>query len=643
MAAGPAGRRILAVAAPFTEGWRDMLARDSRRLSEAGAAADPEPLLPPHTTTASRRHRGAAPARLPAFFPSPLDDLPGLTPAEQFPGGNRSDALALSPGARFRFPPDTMGAIGPAHFVQCINFVVNVYSRTGLRLGSVRNDSFFAVAQGGTTFPRNGVSDPRILFDPRSGRWFAAIIDFGQPVNHANDAILAVSRTADPTGVWDKYVLPVGVPDSGGTGFLNDYPTLGLDENGVYVGFNVYDLSYEVAAAYFSIVAAPKRPLVGRVPYLGAVTRFDVDDLFTPFTADNLDPVAPSDPAWILGLDPAAELRELTADLRCRTLRWRRGAPVLSDTFVLPTAAQAGVLDPPSLGALLPVDGGDSRLMGVTLRGHHLWTSHHVGVNGQGQADGADRLAAEWFDLDVSGPAPRISQTGRVFDPAGANPRSYFYPSIMVNGQDHALMGFSGSSADEYVGAYASSRLATDPPGTMRGVQQLQPGLGPYTAAAVEVGDSRNRWGDYSYTSVDPIDDMTFWTTQEYASLPDTSLPETRSGIWATWISQVMAPPPSLEPRRYTGRAGQRQTLLLRGTGFFEPGPGFPSHLQARIAGGRVNGTSNYRVLQVKPVAVTVAFDLSESASPGPRDVVLRNPDGQTAVLPGAFVVRRAP
>ena len=48
-------------------------------------------------------------------------------------------------------------------------------------------------------------------------------------------------------------------------------------------------------------------------------------------------------------------------------------------------------------------------------------------------------------------------------------------------------------------------------------------------------GSGRNRWGDYSYTSLDPNDDMTMWTIQEYAT--------STSNIWGTWISQLIAPP----------------------------------------------------------------------------------------------------
>ena len=42
-------------------------------------------------------------------------------------------------------------------------------------------------------------------------------------------------------------------------------------------------------------------------------------------------------------------------------------------------------------------------------------------------------------------------------------------------------------------------------------------------------------WGDYSATSLDPIDALTFWTVQEYAA-PHFG---TTNKVWGTWIGAV--------------------------------------------------------------------------------------------------------
>src|SRR4029078_9668115 len=69
-------------------------------------------------------------------------------------------------------PPDTTGAIVPMRFFEVINGGAAVYNRsTGARLSLVTMDTFFSIAGG--VFPHQGSFDPRLLFDRRSGHWFA--------------------------------------------------------------------------------------------------------------------------------------------------------------------------------------------------------------------------------------------------------------------------------------------------------------------------------------------------------------------------------------------------------------------------------------------------------------------------------------
>src|SRR5262249_9396578 len=105
-----------------------------------------------------------------------------------------------------QIPPDTMGAIGPNHVMETVNGAVAIYNKAGVLQGSmVTLNSFFTLTVGGTTYPRNGSTDPRILYDAHTGHWFASCIDINNGSSN-NALILAVSRTSDPTGIWDKYV-----------------------------------------------------------------------------------------------------------------------------------------------------------------------------------------------------------------------------------------------------------------------------------------------------------------------------------------------------------------------------------------------------------------------------------------------------
>src|SRR5678810_996024 len=78
---------------------------------------------------------------------------------------------------------------------------------------------------------------------------------------------------------------------------------------------------------------------------------------------------------------------------------------------------------------------------------------------------------------------------------------------------DHAgnlALGFSASSSFIYPQIRYAGRLATDPPNTLaQGEAHLFDGTGSQSG-------NGNRWGDYSAMTVDPVDDCTFWYTQEY-------------------------------------------------------------------------------------------------------------------------------
>ena len=54
---------------------------------------------------------------------------------------------------------------------------------------------------------------------------------------------------------------------------------------------------------------------------------------------------------------------------------------------------------------------------------------------------------------------------------------------------------------------------------------------------------TRNRWGDYSHTVIDPVNDRDLWTVQEYARLRvGTTGQGTNDSRWGTWWAKLNAP-----------------------------------------------------------------------------------------------------
>src|SRR5438093_8742953 len=89
------------------------------------------------------------------------------------------------------------------------------------------------------------------------------------------------------------------------------------------------------------------------------------------------------------------------------------------------------------------------------------------------------------------------------------------------------------STSGLYPSAATNGRLRTDAANSLNTTVAIAfQGTNRYS----QVSSSRNRWGDYSQTWVDPSDDQTLWTFQEYCPARNT---------WATRAIQLKAPPPA--------------------------------------------------------------------------------------------------
>jgi hypothetical protein len=480
-------------------------------------------------------------------------------------------------------------------------------------------NSFFTITVGATTYPRGGATDPRLIYDRRSGHWFACVIDINGSVNNA--LILTVSRTNDPTGLWDKYVTTVGTAS-----LFADYETLGMDDNGVYFGANMFTSTTNPEVR---ILATPKAPLIAGSPSLGTVSVFTgITDMYgSPQPSYNFDTVSGTGACWFL-----AASTTVFANINYRKITWSGSVPSISSTTVLTTnsyGSNAGALTAPASGSSPAISIGDDRILTAVVRGGKLWATRGVPVNSSGTSASADRSACEWFQLDASGPTLSVLQQGRVFDPSAAPFRFYYYPSITVSGQGDVAMGFSGSKSTEFIGSYFTGRLSSDPLNTMGTIDILKAGLAAYS---VTFGGSRNRWGDFSFTSVDPNDDMTLWTIQEYANTHSATF---GSDTWGTWAAQLKAPLPATPSMTDTSvtQGNTNVNVVVTGTsssgsGFFDPGPGFPNHISASVGGTGVTVNS---VTFTDSTHVTLNLTVAGNAATGARTITVTNPDGQFA------------
>ncbi len=99
-------------------------------------------------------------------------------------------------------------------------------------------------------------------------------------------------------------------------------------------------------------------------------------------------------------------------------------------------------------------------------------------------------------------------------------------------------IGYTAASESLFPSVRFTGRETTDPAGTLQTEGVCVDGTGVQTGAS--------RWGDYSTTAVDPVDQCTFWTFQEYVELTGTFQWNTRvcSFRFASCTGEEPPPPP---------------------------------------------------------------------------------------------------
>src|SRR5260370_226436 len=328
-----------------------------------------------------------------------------------------------------------------------------------------------------------------------------------------------VWESGDPSGNWNLYKVAV---DSTGLHFC-DFATLGFNKTWIAVMCNVFANASNSNSFAGKIYVFDKFDLYNHGT--GAHTVFDTggDSNVTPaITYDN-------NVATEYLVEEYNGNQSGMGTMRLWAINGSAGSPALS-TVAFPatslTWAENGTNNfGPQLGNATGVDTGDARIGNVIYRNGSLWTTHPVFLPCCAPTNPPNRSAIQWWQIDTSG---SVLQRGLIDTPDGSYFRSY--PSIAVNQHNDAVIGNARYSPNEYVGGFYSFLARTGPPSVLPGEALLKTGEPPNLRTGGSSG--LNRWGDYSNTSVDPADDTSFWTIQEYAASP--------SSTWGTWRVQVV-------------------------------------------------------------------------------------------------------
>jgi hypothetical protein len=108
-----------------------------------------------------------------------------------------------------------------------------------------------------------------------------------------------------------------------------------------------------------------------------------------------------------------------------------------------------------------------------------------------------------WYEIDDPGGTPTLAQQS-TFAPDG---NFRWMGSIAMDQAGDIAVGYSVSGNNMFPGIAITGRTPADAPNTLEAETTVVNGGGSQTD---------DRWGDYSATQIDPVDDCTFWYTNEY-------------------------------------------------------------------------------------------------------------------------------
>jgi hypothetical protein len=543
---------------------------------------DPDPVVQPRRST-------TAPALV---APATTTNFEGIGQGFTGPGGTFVVNSA---------PPDNNGAVGPNHVVETVNTDFAVFSKTGTPLyGPVPINTLWAGFGGGCQVNNDG--DPIVSYDRIADRW---IVSQFQVTNRPNQQCVAISTTGDPTGSYYRYAFTYsdGFPD---------YPKMGVWPDAYYVSYNVFNNAgtmflYSKACAFdranMLTGAAATQECFNTTSTFGGLLPADFDGRTLP-------PAGAPNPFIALGATSTTlALWKFHSDFATPANATFTGPT----TLTVPSYSEACASNN---GTCIPQSGSTGKLDSLADRlmyraAYRNFGDHEAIVVNHAVTVGTS-VGLRWYELRGVTTTPSLFQAGTY----APDTTFRWMGSAAMDQAGNIAIGYSASSASIKPQIRVTGRLAGDPAGMLT--------LGETTiiAGAGAQGSTLSRWGDYSSMSVDPIDDCTFYYTNQY-------LPANGTFNWRTRIASFKLSPCggddfslSASPSALSLASGASGTSTITVT----PSGGFAAAVALSISGLPAGATAS-----LSPTSTTTTSALTiatGTAAPGTYPLTVKGTSG---------------
>lgn len=432
----------------------------------------------------------------------------------------RTPAFTLSfngiAGTEGLAPPDTIGDVGPNHYVQMVNTKFAMFDKSGgLLTGPTHINLLFSGLGAGNQCVLNNDGDPVVLYDRLADRWLLSQLAIpGGPSGF--HLCMAISKTPDPAGSYFLYdfVMPA-FPDYFKIGVWPDGYYLATNEPG---GVGVFALERTrmlqgLSASFIRFVKTNKNFVLPSSVDGVRPPPADSPNYFYTFT----------DPSfWGGGGVDRLELFAFHADFATPANSTFTALPVINIAAFNYTVCGSFILTCISQPA--PGQTVDAVSEWPMWRFAYRNMKDHESLVGNFTVDvtGASQAGIRWFELHKSGAGDwTLFQEGT----HAPDTNHRWMGSIAMDANGNLALGYSVSSSSVQPSLRYATRLAGAALGTLDAEAALVTGTGVQT-------NGFNRWGDYSAMSVDPSDDCTFWYTGEYYATTSPTGWNTRIGAF---------------------------------------------------------------------------------------------------------------
>jgi hypothetical protein len=385
----------------------------------------------------------------------------------------------------FYYPPDVQVAVGPNYIMEMNNLEGKTFTKTG---GSVSTFSLYPLFGISSS---DKITDPRIMYDTGSGRWFASISDLT-----LSTVKVAVSTSSIPNTFKIFNFKFSNCPD---------YPSIGLNDDKFAVSANLF------ASTCNGSYAGVQYYIINK-SYMTGATSTPIYSRSSPNTS-----IFSLQPTQSLSSTATLYMVTVDADLSNHATVYSfskppsiSNVPTIIVNYPIPTTH----IPPDGLqrGTSTRVDTNDARILDTAWYQGRLWLTFNDACTPSGDVQTRSCIRL----IQINTPTSSISQD---FD-VGAKGAYYFYPALRMDSSSNLLVVFGASSLSIYPSIFATGQAATGGPLDSSPLA-LKTGTYPETTS---------RFGDYFGAAVDPSNPSLVWGAGEYHS----------SSLWSTFIATML-------------------------------------------------------------------------------------------------------